>query len=523
MNILMAAAENNALRYAKAGGLADVIGEIGPALAKQSCRLTTVIPSYGFIHLENPAEYIGSVDFHFRGLSQKADIHRVNARIPEDPVLHLVFDHPLFAAPAAGKYRIYMNDPSDRPFATDADRFSLFCTALAAAIVKGRIECPDCIHLHDWHCAFFLILRRFHTDFSSLKTIRTVFTIHNLALQGTRPMAGDESSLNAWWPEMVYNPMEISDPTWTNCVNPMAAGIRFAEAVHTVSPSYAEELLAPCRKPDVFSGGECLETDLRLAKHNNRLFGILNGCPYPGSRRPPKLDFHDMIGVFKSAVLNWTEGKQTTATSHFLAFARLSECMRTERPFILATSVSRLTDQKMLLMKSRGSTGNTGFLEILRLLESHNGLYILLGTGDPEYERFFSDMSARFERFIFLNGFSGTCADLLYANGDLFLMPSSFEPCGISQMLAMRDGQPCLVHHVGGLKDTIEPGIDGFAFTGATLCEQVDHFVIAIRDALMMKKDAPDRWDHLCSRAAEKRFSWDETASMYIENLYRAG
>jgi len=173
------------------------------------------------------------------------------------------------------------------------------------------------------------------------------------------------------------------------------------------------------------------------------------------------------------------------------------------------------------LLRAAGSDGRPGLESLLATL-GEKGLYILLGTGSPENEAYFTHMSARHPNFIFLNGFSDSVADLLYANGDLFVMPSSFEPCGISQMLALRDGQPCLVHAVGGLKDTIKEGVNGFCFGGDFLPEQVDSLVAAACRATLLFKNEARRWKGLRAQAAASRFSWDASVRQYIEKLYRA-
>jgi starch synthase len=524
MHILIVAAENSALHGAKVGGLADVVGEAGPELEKQGGRVTTIMPSYGFVHHQNPSTYAASCSFYFRGFDHRVDIFEAESRHQNDRVRHLVVDHPAFSDPSGmGSSRhLYFHDPSDRPFATDAGRFALFCTAVASALVQQVLPRPECLHLHDWHMAFILMLRKFHPYFHSLKDIRTVFTIHNLAMQGIRPFKGHESSLEAWFPGLWFEWLDLHDPGTPDCVNPMAAGIRLADMVHTVSPSYAEEILQPSRKPDVYAGGEGLESVLWYAASENRLIGILNGCVYPEDRRPPKLDFQTLCKTLKSGMSGWLAGKEAVPVAHFLSENRLSDpAYHRGEPSVLATSVSRLTDQKMLLMKASGTSGRPALEEILRLLQRMNGIYILLGTGDWAYERFLSDMSAGFENFIFLNGFSETCAEALYANGDLFLMPSSFEPCGLSQMLAMRDAQPCVAHHVGGLKDTIRHNENGFTFTGDSLVQQVDSFVSTVATALTMHKEAPDQWRKICRQAEAQRFSWQNSTAQYMEILYR--
>lgn len=525
MHILQVAAENGALKGAKTGGLADVVGGVCPELVRQGCSITTVLPSYGFLHLTNPSAYGFTVHFIFRGFPHQVDFYEVTVLNSDTLVRHLVALHPVLAETGSqsGGDRIYAHDPPDRPFATDASRFALFCTAVATAIVENRIPLPGVIHLHDWHTSFLLILRKYHPDFASLKSIRMVYTIHNLALQGIRPLHGSDSSLAAWFPGLSYNPSDLADPRWPDCVNPMAAGIRLGDAVHTVSPAYAKEILQTECKPHVCSGGEGLEKDLQEAEKENRLIGILNGCAYPENRMQKKTGFPVLARVLKSAIPGWLEGNDRLPIAHFLAYIRLSDLESgSKSPSVLLTSVTRLTDQKVLLMKASGSKGKSGLEEILDFLKQEKGLYVMLGTGETVYERFFADMSARFEGFIFLNGFSNSCADHLYANGDLFLMPSSFEPCGISQMLAMRDGQPCVVHHVGGLKDTVRHQENGFSFSGATQTDQVDHFISTVQQAVLMRRNKQEAWNRICSQAAAERFSWEKSAGLYIEKLYNA-
>jgi starch synthase len=146
---------------------------------------------------------------------------------------------------------------------------------------------------------------------------------------------------------------------------------------------------------------------------------------------------------------------------------------------------------------------------------------LLLGSGDPVYEQFFTACAARHDNFVFLRGYSDAVAQALYACGDLFLMPSSFEPCGISQMLAMRAGQPCLVHHVGGLRDTVVDGISGFAFNGNGLSEQADALVETLRTSLDLYFEQPQRWRGIAAQAAAARFRWSDSIGLYLEHLYR--
>ena len=187
---------------------------------------------------------------------------------------------------------------------------------------------------------------------------------------------------------------------------------------------------------------------------------------------------------------------------------------------MLVTSVGRLSDQKMRILRQPTSDGRPALAALLDEL-GDGGRLLLLGTGDAANERFLAATAVDHPNLLFLRGYSDPLARALYARGDLFLMPSSFEPCGISQMLAMRAGQPCLVHHVGGLKDTVTNGETGFAFTGGDLREQADELVAAFRRALTLFREQPGRWGAMSKAAAAARFPWSASADAYLRQLYR--
>jgi starch synthase len=375
------------------------------------------------------------------------------------------------------------------------------------------------MHLHDWHAALVAVLRRYHPACEPLKTVRTVFTIHNAALQGVRPLEGSSSSLSAWFPEMPYRWIDVSDPRWPDTCNLMACGIRLADRVHTVSPAYAREICRP-DDPPRFYGGHGLEAVLAHEHGQGNLAGILNGCDYPLHRTPPVMDFSDMVRGFQRRIMHWSADRPTVSSAAFIAAHNLSGWVhRLSRPKMVVCSVTRLTDQKVLLMRQDPGGGEPALAEILNAL-GDDGVYFLLGSGHKKYERFFTRISALFPNFIFLNGFSDQAAQDLYANGDLFLMPSSFEPCGIGQMLAMRDGQPCVVHAVGGLLDTVRHGINGFCFEGGDLEEQARNFVDITCRSIDLCKNNPEKWQGIKDEAAAARFLWQDTAKAYVEKLY---
>lgn len=520
MEILFVAAENGALPGGQVGGVGDVVRDLPPALAARGCRVTVLTPSHGFLHRQAGARRLGGCRFRFRGQTQEAEILEVAPAGAPPGVAHRVLHHPGLAArdAASGAFRIYAHDPAERPFHTDASRFALFGAAAAAAVAEGALGPFQVLHLHDWHAAPVALLGRFDPPAAPLRALRWVFSIHNLAYQGVRPLAGSDSSLAAWYPDLRWDYGAVADPRWPDCLNLMAVGIRLAQRVHTVSPGYAEEIRQAARPPD-FHGGEGLEADLQAAQREGRLAGILNGCAYPPGRRAEPLAFEALLDRIRREVIGWSGAAEGVPAAHFVAFARSLEMAAAPPPDMLLTSVGRVVAQKLRLLRETGPDGRTGLEGLLEALGGR-GAAILLGTGDREYERFLTRVSARHPNFLFANGYSEACAQALYASGDLFLMPSSFEPCGLGQLLAMRDGQPCLVHAVGGLKDTVRHGHNGFVFSGGTIPAQVAALRDAAREAVALKRRNPEAWAALRANAAAARFTWEEAAGRYLEALY---
>ncbi len=516
-HIIMIAAENDALPGGKVGGIGDVVRDVPRALVERGCTVTVLTPAYGVFAALPGSQKITSLGVRFGGIRESLDLYEVPARHPVSGIRHLVLDHPLFGT--CGKGSIYCNDPPGRPFATDAGKFALFCIAAAEAIIKADLGKIDVLHLHDWHAAFLLILRRYDPVYKALKSIRSVYTIHNLALQGIRPFSDDDSSLQKWYPKLKYRRAALADPRWTDCINPMAIGIRLADAVHTVSPTYAKEILSPSEVDTLGQyGGEGLEDDLRTAQADNRLFGILNGCEYPKKYKPVLTSWKALLDLMRAQVMLMAANSSALSSALFIADKRLGE-LNSKRPKDLLTSVGRITEQKVRLLRQDTSTGRPALEGILEALGEH-GLLIMVGSGNQDYELFLTEVAAKYCNFIFLRGYSDELVTALYDMGDLFLMPSSFEPCGISQMLAMRSGQPCLVHHVGGLRDTIQDNINGFAFTGQNPTEQADNLVATVQRALIAKRK-PKKWQTLRKRAAAMRFRWTDSIDAYLKQLYR--
>ena len=375
---------------------------------------------------------------------------------------------------------------------------------------------PNVVHLHDWHAAFYFLMRDFDPQYEPLQDIHTVFTIHNIAYQGTRPLAGHESSLAAWFPELTFETSIVRDPHVTDCVNPLALAIRSADRVSTVSPTYAKEIRRPSDPARGFFGGEGLEVQLENAARAERLVGILNGCEYNGNgSRQPR--WQRILALIGDQVDTWA-ARDPEDEAHALAVSRLASLPQ-QRPENVLVSIGRLVRQKVSLFLEPLPDGRSALEHIAERL-GNDGILILLGSGETEYERRVVEIAARCDQLLFLRGYSETLADPLYRGGDLFLMPSSFEPCGISQMLAMRAAQPCVVHAVGGLCDTVADDKTGFVFSGDHPGEQAVQFVAAVNRALHLKSDDNDRWQTLCIRAASERFDWEQSARRTIEELY---
>lgn len=507
LKLLLVAAENGALPGGKVGGMGDVIRDVPRALTALGHEVSVLLPGYQHFSRLPGATLDTVLEVAFRNDSERVELWSLPAD-PAHPGLRCqVLEHPLLAP--CGPGRIYCDDGPGRPFATDASRFALFCAAAATALRDGALAWPDRVHLHDWHTALVPVLARFEPRFAALDELHFVYTIHNLALQGIRPLRGDDSALEAWFPGLRYDYAFIGDPRYPDCFNPMRAGIRLSRKVHAVSPTYAREIQD--------HAGEGLAQDLRQARREGRLEGILNGCEYP-QPGPAAVGFDALLAAIRAELKRWQQG--AAADSAAQAALKVDRWRRRKRPATLVTSVGRVTDQKVRLLRLPCADGRSVLEHLLDRLGSR-GLFLMLGSGAGELEAFFAAVSARTDNFVFLRGFSESLSDKLYAGGDLFLMPSSFEPCGISQMLAMRAGQPCLVHAVGGLADTVDDGVNGFAFSGADEAEQARHLLQRFDQVLALRAAVPAAWDHVCKEAAAARFGWAEVARAYETRLYQ--
>ena len=511
----MLASENDTLRGGKVGGVGDVLRDLPRALASRGWRSTVIVPSYGFLHRDNAATLRGTVSFPFAGKEEQAEVWDATPGTEREGVTILVVHHG-----GIGGEPIYYNDPSKEAFSRDAAKYALFCSA--AGQYCREIAGEYRLHLHDWHTGILFLLREVHPRFAHLKGVKTAFTIHNLAIQGTRPITGPGSTVEQWFPELFPGASWI--PSWRDprydeiCFTPMAAGIRCADHVNTVSPGYAAEILLPSDHAKGFYGGEGLEGLLGEVSRGDGLSGILNGTEYADAGAEPRLSFDSLCTLMAEEVALWNSRHPDPL--HSLALGRI-EALRSRPPSVVLTSITRVVEQKIRLLFERGTGGKPAVEEIIALLEDRDGLYIIQGSGIAEYEAILESLFRNSGRLLFLKGYSERLARALFRNGSLFLMPSSFEPCGIGQMVAMREHQPCLVHAVGGLKDTVLDGVNGFTFAGDTLTSQADGFAAAVHRALALFFESPNQWQEVTAAAGAARFTWEKAARQYTERVYR--
>lgn len=514
-HICMLAAENDVIPGGKVGGIGDVVRDIPKALAGQGSTVTVLTPAYGAFHLLPAATPVGVCTVVFRGRAERIEWYELFAG-RDTGVRYLVAHHPLLAI--GGKGRVYCDDDADQPFATDANKFALFCVASLRAIKDGLIEPVDVLHLHDWHTGLASALLKYDPDYLTMKPLKVVFSIHNLALQGIRPFADHESSLQGWFPHLYYDPAELADPRWPQCVNPVATAIRIADVVHTVSPTYATEIVKANNPAKGFHGGEGLERELQQADSQGRLVGIINGIDYD-TPLDESLEWSMFMRDAADEMLNLMARRPELRSLDYVAHQRLLRWQQATRPAHIITSVGRLTDQKMALLLQPLPDGRIPLDVILDSLKGR-GILLLLGSGDAMLEQQCKTIASKHSHLVFLNQYSEKLSNLLFANGDLFLMPSSFEPCGISQMLAMRHGQPVLAHAVGGLCDTITDNVDGFLFAGDSIAGQSTQLLKRLTRVLDMREKKSDEFSDIVTRARAQHFEWHDSAARYLSELY---
>ncbi len=465
IRVLMISSE--AAPLAKTGGLADVVGALPGALREFGCEPAVVIPRYGSIPLKNLRRVYDHLPVYLGPAGFDIAIYQAPAEYP----LYLVECPRLFDRPG-----LYGEAGVDYP--DNHVRFAVF--ARAALGVARRLFPADVLHCHDWQAG--LVPAYLHSTLAGDPTfmgVKTLFTIHNLGYQGLFPVAAlEEAALD----KAIFHPGGIE---FFGQVSYIKGGISYADALSTVSPTYAREILTP-------EYGFGLDGALRARAAV--LSGILNGADY--SQWSPEND--PLIPAAYSA--QDLSGKRAAKQQLLAELGAPAEAM--ERP--LLGIVSRLTPQK----------GTDILVEVAGEIVAEDVYLVALGTGDPEYEDSFRALAEQFPGRIAVRiGYDNRLSHLIEAGADMFLMPSRYEPCGLSQIYSLRYGTVPVVRATGGLDDTIDEGT-GFKFqecSGASLLG-------ALRAAIQAFS-RPDEWRAMMLRGMQKDFSWKVSAQAYA-SLY---
>lgn len=473
MQIVFASAE--CAPFVKTGGLGDVAGSLPAALVRAGAEVIVMVPKYATIKDEYKAQMEHFADFYV-SLGWRNEYCGLE-KLEHDGVTYMFIDNERYFA-------------RDYPygFFDDGERFAFFSKAITESLqhLPAGFEC-DILHCNDWQTALApVFLREFYQGLPLYDRVKTVFSIHNVAFQGQFSDTVMEDILG-----VAHIPAAASQLRCDACsINYMLGALRYADAITTVSPTYANEIQTP-------EFGEGLDGVLR--ERSYALQGILNGIDVAGF--DPATD--------KRIAANYTvEDRSGKAVCKAKLQEELGLEVRDDRP--LMVMVTRLTRQK----------GMDLVMYALDRILAGGVQVAVLGTGDRDYEdglRYFQDkypgtMAARIE-------FDPALSQRMYAAADMFLMPSKFEPCGLSQIIAMRYGTLPIVRETGGLKDTVQPYNEftgegtGFSFSNFNGDEMGD----AVFRAARLFWDNRDAWNQLVTQAMSQDFSWTRSADKYLD------
>lgn len=473
MQIVFASAE--CAPFVKTGGLGDVAGSLPAALVRAGAEVIVMVPKYATIKDEYKAQMEHFSDFYV-SLGWRNEYCGLE-KLEHDGVTYMFIDNERYFA-------------RDYPygFFDDGERFAFFSKAITESLqhLPAGFEC-DILHCNDWQTALApVFLREFYQGLPLYDRVKTVFSIHNVAFQGQFSDTVMEDILG-----VAHIPAAASQLRCDACsINYMLGALRYADAITTVSPTYANEIQTP-------EFGEGLDGVLR--ERSYALQGILNGIDVAGF--DPATD--------KRIAANYTvEDRSGKAVCKAKLQEELGLEVRDDRP--LMVMVTRLTRQK----------GMDLVMYALDRILAGGVQVAVLGTSDRDYEdglRYFQDkypgtMAARIE-------FDPALSQRMYAAADMFLMPSKFEPCGLSQIIAMRYGTLPIVRETGGLKDTVIPYNEftgegtGFSFSNFNGDEMGD----AVFRAARLFWDNRDAWNQLVTQAMSQDFSWTRSADKYLD------
>lgn len=469
MRVLFATSE--ATPFIKSGGLADVLGSLPKEMVKKGVESIVVLPKYQDMKLADKIEYVTNFDIWVGWRKVYCGVFKYEL----DGVKFYFIDN-----------EQYFRRPGLYGYDDDYERFAYFDFAVLELISHLNIK-PDILHLHDWQTAMIAMLyKERYCYYEHYENIKIVFTIHNIAFQGKADpkLLSELFGLDNY---LYYNGNCRND----GCLNMMKAAIFYSDIITTVSPTYAKEILTP-------EYGEGLQNILEMRKYD--LYGILNGVDYDVI--DPKIDKdivknYDVDTVFDNKVVNKLELQKEVGLPE-------------NQDVALIGIVTRLTKQKGLDL----------IINQFNEMCNRNVQIVILGAGDQIYEDALKVIASQYPDKVSLNlkyDFGLSCR--IYAGCDMFLMPSLFEPCGLSQMMALRYGTIPIVRQTGGLKDSVEPYNEyanrgtGFGFMNYNA-----HEMMRIIDyALDVYDNHRDSWRQMITRAMNSKLDWDESANHYLK------
>lgn len=468
MKILFVASE--AGPFVRSGGLGDVAAALPKAVKKQGHDIRVILPFYKqdiSLSFQNTMVFVGSTFVELGWRKQYLGIFEANF----DGVTYYFLDN-----------EYYFNRKGLYGHFDDGERFAFFSRAVLEALPLIDFF-PDVIHANDWQSALVpAFLDVFYRFFEDYQNIKTVYTIHNIEFQGKydKFIIGDILGVPSW-----SHSIFESD----NACNYMKAGIESSNIVTTVSETYAEEILHP-----FYSYG--LDSILNARKF--KIKGVINGIDT--KLYNPKND--------KSLFANFTLRSLPKKQDNKKGLCEMVNLpYKEERPLI--AMVTRLTEQK----------GMDLVMSVIEQILSADLQLVILGKGDWKYEQKLKHLETNYQnKFRAIIGFSPDIASKLYGGSDMFLMPSKFEPCGLSQMIAMSYGSIPIVRETGGLKDSVQPFIaekgtgTGFTFKTYNAFDMLD----AVWRAFAAFSDKT-QWDKIVKNAMSEDFSWDSSAEKYVQ------
>ncbi len=471
--ILFAASEGNP--FIKTGGLADVVGALPKYLDKEKFDVRVVLPKYLCIP-ENCRQKLSYVTEFYADMPRGQEYIGIYETQVEGVWYYFIDNEHYFAG----------NSPYNQIF-EDVNKFAFYCRAVLACLPELGF-CPDIIHCHDWQAALIpVFLNVFYRENSFYKNMKTILTIHNQKFQG-RWKIDDIENCRDLPADCRYGAMEAYGET-----NFLKAGILHANWVNTVSEAYAREI--QCQE-----GGEGLDGVMREV--SGKLSGIVNGIDV--KEYDPMSDPQIRVHFNGKSITKKKKNKERL--QDLLGLQKDSSAM-------VIGMVSRLTQQK-------------GF-DLVRavmeeMMDTMNVQFAVLGTGEEQFQDFFRHFDWKYpDRVSATIGYSEELAHMIYGGADAFLMPSQFEPCGLSQLISMRYGTIPIVREIGGLKDTVEAYNEiwqtgtGFSFTNYNAHEML----AVVRYAYDVFCNHPKEWRAMMKRCMAMDNSWQASAGKY-EALY---